>query len=865
MEFNKIKDILSNKCASAIGRQHVEGLEPSVYEWDVNRSLMQTSDAELFIIHNGSPPLGGINDIRGIIKRVELDAILNPSELLQVASVLRAVRGMKRYGRSSGSDRPGAGSATQESDKKAASDAVNTSAGTINPGTDKKSASDAVNTSAGASAPKSGSEGAGNSYAFPATPLEGPDGVVSMIMSLVENQRLENNINACILNEEELADDASPALLSIRRNVKRIQDSIKDKLNSLLRSPVYQKFMQDSLVTMRHDRYVIPVKQEHRAEIKGLVHDMSASGATVFVEPMAVVEANNEIRELKVKEAVEIERILAELTAEVGEMGGDLSGDVETLGLLDFLFAKAKLSLDYDCTRPAIGAHEKIHIKKGRHPLLRRESVVPIDFWMADGVTTVIITGPNTGGKTVALKTVGLLTLMAQAGLHIPANSGSSLRLFNKVFADIGDEQSIEQSLSTFSSHMRNIVRIMRDADEGTLALFDEIGAGTDPTEGAAIATAILECLHQTGAATVATTHYSELKLYALTTPGVENACCEFDVNTLRPTYKLLIGLPGKSNAFAISGRLGLAPEILDRAREFLKDDNVEFEDVLHAIGKNKEESELERRAAEQARLEIEGLRNDLERQRVLMEKQKEDIMREAREDARRVLFESRHEAEEILKNLRKLEDEEDAELRRKGARELRNKLNTKLGKMESTLSFKLPPREGYVEPPKNLKPGDTVEIVNLNQRGVVQKTPDQHGDALIQVGIMSITAHVSNIRVVDEQRDISANAYNAVNAANAAAGSGEAGPGYTSRSMNARSEIDLRGARLEDAIAKVDRYLDETTSSGLNEVTIIHGKGTGALRAGIQDFLRGHPKARAFRNGSYGEGDMGVTIVTLK
>jgi len=690
--------------------------------------------------------------------------------------------------------------------------------------------------------------------------MQGPDGVMAMIVSLVENQRLENEINACILSEEEIADDASPALSSIHRSIKRIQDSIKDKLSALLRSPVYQKFMQDSLVTMRHDRYVIPVKQEHRAEVKGLVHDMSASGATVFVEPMAVVEANNDIRELKVKEAVEIERILAELTAGVGAMGGDLAKDVEALGLLDFLFAKAKLSLDYNCTRPAIGAGERINIKKGRHPLLGRDTVVPIDFWMADGVGTVIITGPNTGGKTVALKTVGLLTLMAQAGLHIPAGSGSSLRLFTKVCADIGDEQSIEQSLSTFSSHMRNIVRIMRDADESTLALFDEIGAGTDPAEGAAIATAILECLHQKGAATVATTHYSELKLYALATPGIVNACCDFDVNTLRPTYRLLIGLPGKSNAFAISSRLGLAPEILGRAREFLKDDNIEFEDVLHAIGKNREESELDRRAAEQARLDIEKLRGDLEKQRSQIEKQKEDILREAREGARRVLFESRYEAEEILKNLRKLEDEEDAELRRKGARELRGKLNTKLGKMESTLSFQLPPREGYVDPPKNLKPGDTVEIVNLSQKGVVKAMPDQNGNALVQVGIMSITAHVSNLKVVDEQRSISAAAMNTVGP-----GGGEASQGYVSRSMNARSEIDLRGARLEEAVARVDRYLDETSSSGLNEVAIIHGKGTGALRAGIQEFLRGHPKAKSYRNGSYGEGDMGVTIVTLK
>ena len=845
LEYDKIIGLLAQKCVSALGRQYAEELLPSVYEAQINRDLGQTSDAELFILRNGSPPLGHIQDIRGILKRVELDAILNPAELLQIASVLRSVRGMKRYGGGGGSNA-----------------AARLSVPAAN-----------ANTASGGGPDGGGQDGGAES----GEALDGPDGVMWMIGSLVENQRLENFINACILNEEELADDASPALLSIRRHIKRLQDSIKDKLNALLRSPVHQKHMQDSLVTMRHDRYVIPVKHEYRAEIKGLIHDMSSSGATVFIEPMAVVEANNEIREQKVKEAVEIERILAELTAEVEKMLPDLIGDVETLGLLDFLFAKAKMSLDYNCTKPKLGAGEKIRVKRARHPLLPRESVVPIDFRMAEDVNSIIITGPNTGGKTVALKTIGLLTLMAQAGLHIPAESDSSLRLFGKVFADIGDEQSIEQSLSTFSSHMRNIVRIMEEADETTLALFDEIGAGTDPTEGAAIATAILECLCQTGAYSVATTHYSELKLYALLTPGVENACCEFDVNTLRPTYKLLIGLPGKSNAFAISGRLGLAPEILTRAQEFLTNESVKFEDVLQAIGKNREDSEQDRREAERARLESERLRDDLAKQRGMLEKQKDAIMREARENARRLLAESRLEAEDILDKLRKLEDVSDAAQRRKGAQELRGRLKSKLDGVESSLSFTLPPREGYVEPPENLKIGDTVEIVNLNQRGVVLTAPDQNGNALVRAGIMSITAHVSNIRVIDEQRAINREAANTLragggsdgNPGGAGAGIGGAkaglGAGSALRNINARPEIDLRGMRLESAVAQVDRYLDDAALTGLNEVTIIHGKGTGALRAGVQDFLRGHPKAKSFRNGNYGEGDMGVTIVTLK
>ena len=834
LEYDKIIGLLSQKCVSAIGRQYADELRPSIYEAQIERDLNQTSDAEQFIMRNGSPPLGHIQDIRGILKRVELGAILNPAELLQIVSVLRSVRGMKRYG---------GGGAGATSKPPVASVKQDEALSGESPGSSVQ-----------------------------AGPLEGPDGVMWMIGSLVENQKLENFINSCILNEEELADDASPALLSIRRHIKRLQDSIKDKLNAILRSPVHQKHMQDSLVTLRHDRYVIPVKHEYRAEIKGLIHDMSSSGATVFIEPMAVVEANNEIREQKVKEAVEIERILAELTAEVAIMLPELTKDVETLGLLDFLFAKAKMSLDYNCTKPKIGAGEKIRVRRARHPLLPRDSVVPIDFWMTEGVNSIIITGPNTGGKTVTLKTIGLLTLMAQAGLHIPAESDSSLRLFAKVYADIGDEQSIEQSLSTFSSHMRNIVRIMKDADESTLALFDEIGAGTDPTEGAAIATAILECLRQIGAYSIATTHYSELKLYALLTPGIENACCEFDVNTLRPTYKLLIGLPGKSNAFAISGRLGLAPEILTRAQEFLTNESVKFEDVLQVIGKNREDSEQDRRAAERARLESESLRDELARQRDSLEKQKESVMREARENARRLLAESRLEAEEILDRLRKLEDENDAVQRRKGAQELRGRLKSKLDGVESSLSFTLPPREGYVEPPENLKIGDTVEIVNLNQRGVVLTPPDKNGNALIRAGIMSITAHVSNIKVIDEQRALNREAANNLRAGGNPAGAPGGAPGGAAggaggalRNINARSEIDLRGMRLESAVAQVDRYLDDAALTGLNEVTLIHGKGTGALRSGIQEFLRGHPKTKSFRNGSYGEGDMGVTIVTLK
>ena len=804
LEFYKIRERLVEKCVSRLGKQHAEELEPAVFEQKIKQDLNQTAEAEGFIIRYGTPPLGNIHDIRGTLRRVELGAILNPAELLYIAAILRSVKSLKKYGKEGSSTtmlRAAADQQTQEGVKIEESLTQNS--------------------------------------------------VLQLIGALVYNQRLDTNINACILNEEELADDASPTLLSIRRQMRRLAESIKDKLNAIIKSTKYQKFVQDSIVTIRQDRYVIPVKQEHRTEISGLIHDTSSSGATVFIEPMAVVETNNEIKQLKGKEQVEIDRILAELTSEVAGMLPALTLNVENLGLLDFLFAKGKLSLELNCVTPEIGAQTKIRIKKGRHPLLPKNVVVPTDFWMENNVNTIIITGPNTGGKTVALKTVGLFTLMAQAGLNIPAASGSSLRIFKKIFADIGDEQSIEQSLSTFSSHMKNIVRILKDADDETLAMFDEIGAGTDPTEGAAIATSILECLHQTGTTTVATTHYSELKIYALTTDGIENACCEFDVSTLRPTYKLLIGVPGKSNAFAISSRLGLPAEILERAKEFLTQENIEFEEVLLNIEKNKIEAEAEKLKAESLRQEIETLKNELEQQKRKLDAQREKSMREAREEARRYLTDSKREAENILDKLRQLEKEEDLSARRKEEMDLRKRLKDKTDEVDESLAFQLPEKHGYVEPPKNLKKGDTVLIVNLDQRGTVQNPPDKSGDVPIQVGIMSIKAHISNLRLVDEQKEQIARSQRS---------------GLTmSKTLHMKTEIDLRGTRLEDAVVHVDKYLDDVALSGLHEVTIIHGKGTGTLRTGIQKFLKKHPRVKTFRDGKFGEGDSGVTVVEIK
>ncbi|GAE87477.1 recombination inhibitory protein MutS2 [Acetivibrio straminisolvens JCM 21531] len=654
-----------------------------------------------------------------------------------------------------------------------------------------------------------------------------------------------------ILSEDEIADNASPTLANIRRQIRNAQESIKDRLNDIIRSSKYQKYIQEPIVTLRGDRYVIPVKQEYRSEIPGLIHDSSASGATIFIEPMAVVEANNNIRELKIKEQAEIEKILSELTEEVRGIADFLKSNVSILGLLDFIFAKSKFSLDYNCVCPVLNDEHKILIKKGRHPLLDRKTVVPTDFWIGEDFNTLVVTGPNTGGKTVTLKTVGLFTLMTQAGLHIPANEGTGMSIFKKVYADIGDEQSIEQSLSTFSSHMKNIVGILKDVDEDSLVLFDELGAGTDPTEGAALAMSILEYLRNKGSTTVATTHYSQLKVYAVTTKFVENACCEFNVETLKPTYKLLIGVPGKSNAFAISKRLGLFDDIIERAKEFLTKDDIKFEDMLMSIEKNLSQSENEKMRAESYRLEAEKLKKELELQKKRLDETREKFLQEAKAEARKILLEARREAEEIISEMKRLEQEAHNEQRQKEAEAMRLKLKRKIDSIEDILAAPLVPRNTLVKPPENLKPGDSVLIVNLNQKGTVITPPDKDGEAVVQAGIMKINVHISNLKLVDEQKSV-------LNSS----GMGKIG---VSKTKSISTEIDLRGYNLEEAIESVDKYLDDAFISGLKEVSVIHGKGTGILRSGIQKYLKSDPRVKSFRLGKYGEGESGVTIVELK
>ncbi len=786
LEFDKIIKKLSGQCASELGRELADELQPEKELGPILRMLRETTDATDYVLRRGNPPLGGLHDIRSSLRRVEMGSILNPAELLHVADTLRAARNLKNY--------------------------------------------------SSIAKPKDSEE---TNY------------VGGLISSIESNKRLEDKIGLAIVSEEEISDSASSALSNIRRQIKDQQNSIKEKLNSMIRSSKYQKLMQESIVTMRGDRYVVPVKAEFRNDVPGLVHDSSASGATIFVEPMAVVEANNSIKQLRIKEQLEIERILAELTADIAEMIEPLKANMQLFAAVDFAFAKAKLSLDLNCVCPKLNDEKRIHIKKGRHPLLDSKTVVPINLWVGDKFNTLVVTGPNTGGKTVTLKTLGIFTLMAQSGLHIPAAEGTQLSVFNKLFADIGDEQSIEQSLSTFSSHMKNIVKILSEADGKSLILFDELGAGTDPTEGAALAMSILDRLHGIGAITAATTHYSELKVYALTTEGVENACCEFDVETLRPTYNLLIGVPGKSNAFAISRRLGLQEEVLEKAREFLSHEEIEFEDILLSIERNRADSEKERLQAQRYKLEIEELKKEQEDQRQKLFAQKDKLLREAREEARKLLLDAKQDVESMLEEMRKASKEQDEALRNKASDEVKARLRNGIGGLEGAISESLFPRQGHIEPPENLKPGDSVLIVNINQKGTVVTPPDKDGEALIQAGIMKINVHVTNLKIIDEQA-----------AQTRKTGSGKIG---MSKTMNISTQVDIRGTNVEEAVEILEKFLDDAAIAGLSEVTVIHGKGTGMLRNGVHQYLKSNSHILSYRLGKYGEGEAGVTIATMR
>ena len=673
------------------------------------------------------------------------------------------------------------------------------------------------------------------------------DALFELIQPIVS---LENEITKCILSETEMSDTASAALHKIRREIKQSHEKVKDQLNSIIASSAYKNMLQDPVVTIRNDRYCVPVKSEYRSTFPGMIHDQSNTGSTVFMEPLSVVQLNNKIKQFQAEEKEEIEKILLELSEKVTEQREILQANMEVLTHLDFVFAKGNLSLSINGTQPLFNLKGYINIQKARHPLLEEKKVVPISIYLGKDFTTLLITGPNTGGKTVALKTLGLFTLMGQAGLHIPAFDHSQLAVFDNVFADIGDEQSIEQSLSTFSAHMSNIVTILEEVTPYSLVLFDELGAGTDPTEGAALALSIIESLRKRKIRTAVTTHYSELKVYALSTEGVENACCEFDIETLRPTYRLLIGIPGKSNAFAISKRLGLSDEIIEGAKEFISHDEARFEDVITDLEISKKSVAFEQERAEQYRKEAERLKEEVAYQKNKTKERKEKILSRAREEARQIYQQAKEEADNIIKQMNQTAKES---ADRQKLSQQRSAIKAKLSSMQEAF-LKSPKKKSTHKPPQQLQPGDKVYVISFDQSGTALCAPDKNKEVMVQMGSMKIKVPLSELMLDDTPKPKNETPKKLIST-NVKAG----------KSQYISAEIDCRGQLVEEALGNIDKYLDDAYLSGLKQVTIIHGKGTGALRSAVQTYLRTNSHVKSYRPGVYGEGEMGVTVVELK
>lgn len=678
------------------------------------------------------------------------------------------------------------------------------------------------------------------------------DSLDAYFEGLTPMTQLANEINRCILSEEEMADDASPKLKSIRRSKLSTNEKIHSQLTSMVNG-AYRTFLQDAVITMRDNRYCIPVKAEYKSQVSGMVHDQSSTGSTFFIEPAAVVNLNNQLKELDLQEQEEIEVILGDLSSQAAVHTSELAADQKIMTTLDFIFAKAKLAMEQNATEPIFNTGHYIQIRKGRHPLLDKKKAVPIDVRLGKDFDLLVITGPNTGGKTVSLKTVGLFTLMGQAGLHIPALDRSELSIFSEVYADIGDEQSIEQSLSTFSSHMTRVVHILQHADADSLCLFDELGAGTDPTEGAALAIAILNYLHDRGIRTMATTHYSELKIYALSTNFVENACCEFDVETLRPTYRLLIGIPGKSNAFAISSKLGLSDEIIHAAKEQISKEDESFEDVIADLEQSRVTIEKEQQEIAEYKERIRTLQEQLQKKNEKIDQAKDKILRDANEKARAILQEAKDVADETIRDFNKAGASADIKELEKKRQKVRDKINEKNGKLALGNTQKKPADQKTVDP-KKLKKGDSVKIISMNLKGIVNTLPDARGNLFVQCGIMRMQTNVNDLVPVKEET-ITAPALQRTNT----------GKLKMSKSFSVSSEINLLGCTVDEAIAKLDKYLDDAYLAHLPSVRVVHGKGTGALRNAVQSHLKRLKYVKEYRLGEYGEGDAGVTIVTFK
>lgn len=781
LEFDKIIHILTAHAASEGAKEMCRKLVPYDNINDVERAQRETADALRRVYRKGSISFGGIRDIRGSLKRLEIGGILGMGELLQIMSLLETAGKIQQYGQREADD---------------------TSRDSLD-----------------------------ESFEF-----------------LDPVPTLASEIRRCILADDEMADDASSALLQIRRSMRQMNDKVHNTLNSMVNGSA-RSYLQDPVVTMRDGRYCLPVKAEHRSQVPGMIHDQSSTGSTLFIEPMAVIKLNNDFKELLMKEQQEIEKILSVLSEKAAAVTEILAEDYRILTALDFIFARAMMAKDMKATRPIFNTERQIHIKDGRHPLLDPKKAVPITVRLGDDFDLLIITGPNTGGKTVSLKTVGLFTLMGQAGLHIPAFEGSRLAVFDQVYADIGDEQSIEQSLSTFSSHMTTIVSILKEVTLNSLVLFDELGAGTDPTEGAALATAILDHLHRQGIRAMATTHYSELKVYALATEGVENACCEFDVESLRPTYRLLIGIPGKSNAFAISSRLGLEDFLIEDAKKRINAQDVSFEDMMAELQDSRVKLLNEQEEITRYKSEIRTLRDALQKKQDRIDERKEKILSDASAQANAILQEAKDYADETMKNFHKFGK---ASISVKDMEAERARLREKIKENDSRTAKAAP------KPKKKLKAaalhiGDRVRVLSLNLEGTVSTLPNPKGDLFVQMGILRSQVNINDLEYIGEAENLQKGM---------TTGGGKL---RMSKSAAVSTEINLIGMTVDEAIAHLDKYLDDAYLAHVPSVRIVHGKGTGALRTAVHQYLKRYKHIKSFRLGTFGEGDAGVTIAEFK
>ena len=781
LEFDKIIHILTAHAASEGAKEMCRKLVPYDNINDVERAQRETADALRRVYRKGSVSFGGIRDIRGSLKRLEIGGILGMGELLQIMSLLETAGKIRQYGQREADD---------------------TSRDSLD-----------------------------ESFEF-----------------LDPVPTLASEIRRCILADDEMADDASSALLQIRRSMRQMNDKVHNTLNSMVNGSA-RSYLQDPVVTMRDGRYCLPVKAEHRSQVPGMIHDQSSTGSTLFIEPMAVIKLNNDFKELLMKEQQEIEKILSVLSEKAAAVTEILAEDYRILTALDFIFARAMMAKDMKATRPIFNTDRQIHIKDGRHPLLDPKKAVPITVRLGDDFDLLIITGPNTGGKTVSLKTVGLFTLMGQAGLHIPAFEGSRLAVFDQVYADIGDEQSIEQSLSTFSSHMTTIVSILKEVTLNSLVLFDELGAGTDPTEGAALATSILDHLHRQGIRAMATTHYSELKVYALSTEGVENACCEFDVESLRPTYRLLIGIPGKSNAFAISSRLGLEDFLIEDAKKRINAQDVSFEDMMAELQDSRVKLLNEQEEITRYKSEIRTLRDALQKKQDRIDERKEKILSDAAAQANAILQEAKDYADETMKNFHKFGK---ASISVKDMEAERTRLREKIKENDSRTAKAAP------KPKKKLKAaalhiGDRVRVLSLNLEGTVSTLPNPKGDLFVQMGILRSQVNINDLEYIGEAENLQKGM---------TTGGGKL---RMSKSAAVSTEINLIGMTVDEAIAHLDKYLDDAYLAHVPSVRIVHGKGTGALRTAVHQYLKRYKHIKSFRLGTFGEGDAGVTIAEFK